>query len=70
MTIVHIFVVDLLSVMCSVKRVRVGIMSLLMDRLVKKYKSATSHVEFLLKIELDETLATLNHYFNENLNKW
>lgn len=70
MTIVHTFVVDLLRVVCPIERVRMGIMSLLMDRLVERYTSATSHVEFLLEIELDGTPATLNHYFNDNLNKW
>jgi hypothetical protein len=41
-----------------------------MDLLLEKYQSATSHVKFLLKIKLDGTPAKLNHYFNENLEKW
>ena len=61
MTLVYTFVVDLLRVVCPVRRVQRGILSLLMDRLMEKYKSATSHVEFLLEIELDGTPATLNH---------
>lgn len=70
MTLAHNFVVDLLRVVCPVERVRAGVMSLLIDRLLDKYQSATSHVKFLLEIELDGTPATLNHYFNENLEKW
>lgn len=69
-TIVHNFVVDLLGVVCPVERVQTGVMALLMDRLLEKYQSAISHARFLLEIELDGTPATLNHYFNENLEKW
>lgn len=69
-TLVHNFVIDLLQVVCPVERVRRGIISLLMDRLMEKYQSAISHVNFLLDVELDGTPATLNHYFNENLQKW
>ncbi|KAL9129208.1 MAG: hypothetical protein Q9217_002277 [Psora testacea] len=68
-TIVYTFIVDLLRVVCPIERVRLGIMSLLMDRLIEKYRLALSHVEFLLEIELDGTPATLNHYFNDNLEK-
>ena len=69
-TMVHTFVVDLLHVVCPIERTRIGIMSLLTDGLVDKYKLAISHVEFLLEVELDGTPATLNHYFNDNLEKW
>ena len=69
-TMVHNFIVDLLRVVCPFERVRTGIMSLLMDRLLEKYQSAISQVKFLSEVELDGTPATLNHYFNENLEKW
>jgi hypothetical protein len=69
-TMAHVFVIDLLRAVCPVERVRIGIMSLLTDHLVEKYKSAISHVNFLLEIELEGTPATLNHYFNDNLEKW
>lgn len=69
-TIVHNFVIDLLGVVCPFERVQTGVIGLLMDRLLEKYQSAISHVRFLLEIELDGTPATLNHYFNENLEKW
>lgn len=41
-----------------------------MDDLVKKYKHAMSTVDFLLRIEREGTPTTLNHYFNDNLEKW
>ena len=69
-TMSHSFVVDLLRVVCPIERVRIGIMSMLMDLLVEKYKLAISHVDFLLEIELAGTPATLNHYFNDSLEKW
>lgn len=69
-TMSHSFVIDLLHVMCSVERVRIDIVFMLMNHLMKKYKSVISHVNFLLEIELAETSTTLNHYFNDNLKKW
>ena len=66
----HTFVTDLLRVVCPVERVQLGVMSMLADLLVERYRSAIAHVNFLLEIELDGTPATLNHYFNENLEKW
>ncbi len=70
LTLTHTFVTDLLRVVCPVERVQLGVMSLLTDHLLEKYRSAIAHVNFLLEIELDGTPATLNHYFNENLEKW
>lgn len=69
-TMVHTFVVDLLLVVCPIERIRSGIMSLLIDGLLDQYKLAISHVKFLLEVELNGTPATLNHYFNDNLEKW
>jgi hypothetical protein len=36
---------------------------------VEKYTKALSHTEFLLDVELSGVPMTLNHYFNENLEK-
>lgn len=66
-TMVHTFVVDLLSVVCPIERIRSGIMSLLIDGLVDQYKSAILHVEFIIETELNGTPATLNHNFTDNL---
>lgn len=66
----HTFVNDLLHEVCPSRRVREGILSLLMDQLCARYKTAIKHVEFLLEVDLQGTPSTLNHYFNDNLQKW
>ena len=68
-TMIHDFVTDLLRVVCPVERVHLGVMSLLSDHLLEKYRSAIAHVHFLLETELDETPTTLNYYLNENPEK-
>ena len=66
----HTFINDLLYELCPTRRVREGVLSLLMDQLCTKYKAAIEHVVFLLAVDLDGTPSTLNHYFNDNLQKW
>ena len=66
----HSFLTDLLQEICPTRRVREGILALLMDPLCDRYKRAIQHVEFLLQVELNGTPSTLNHYFNNNLQKW
>jgi hypothetical protein len=66
----HTFVNDLLHEVCPSRRVREGILSLLLDQLCVRYKAAIKHVEFLLEVDLHGTPSTLNHYFNDNLQKW
>lgn len=66
----HTFVNDLIHEICPSQRVREGILSLLMDQLCVRYKAAIKHVEFLVEVDLHGTPSTLNHYFNDNLQKW
>lgn len=66
----HSFLTDLLQEVCPPRRVREGILALIMDPLCDRYKRAIQHVEFLLEVELNGTPSTLNHYFNNNLQKW
>ena len=66
----HTFIVDLLHEVCPATRVYDGIKSLLMDELASKYKRAIDHTSFLLDVELNGTPSTLNHYFNDTLQKW
>ena len=66
----HTFIEDLLREICPTRRVRDGILSLLMDQLCTKYKAAIKHVVFLLSVDRDGTPSTLNHYFNDTLQKW
>lgn len=65
----HAFISDLLKLICPDQRVREGLMSVLMDELFLRYKEAIKHVHFLLFVERVGTPATLNHYFNDNLEK-
>jgi hypothetical protein len=65
----HGFISHLLKLICLDQRVREGLMSVLMDELSSKYQGAIKHVRFLLYVERMGTPATLNHYFNDNLEK-
>ncbi|KAF1809570.1 hypothetical protein P152DRAFT_152974 [Eremomyces bilateralis CBS 781.70] len=65
----HTFVRDLLHLVCPDLRVWEGLMSVLMDELLAKYKAALDYVHFLLRVERAGTPATLNHYFADNLEK-
>jgi len=67
---VHAFIEDLLQLVCPDNRVRAEITSKLMEKLIVKYNGAIDHVRFLLDVERAGTPATLNHYFNDNLEKW
>ena len=68
-TLTHGFIVNLLHEICPDKRVSSALLSLLMDGLVETYKRAIDHVHFILQVERTETPLTLNHYFNDNLEK-
>jgi hypothetical protein len=63
----HSFITDLLQLICSDKRVQIGLRSLLMDGLIDRYKKAFEHVQFVLKVERTGTPRTLSHFFNDNL---
>ena len=65
----HTFINDLLHEVCPTRRVREGIMSLLMEELCTRYQKAINYVKFLLKLDLNGKPSTLNHYFNDNLQK-
>ena len=67
--LVHRFHEDLLRSCCSDERVLMGIESVLSDHLMKRYKSAIDHVNFVLFTERDGTPLTTNHYFANNLEK-
>ena len=66
----HAFINKLLERICPDDTVRSALMSLLMDELLTKYKRAFQQVNFLLETERKGTPITMNHYFNDNLEKW
>lgn len=69
-TIAHGFITDLLRLVCPNERVREGLLSILMDELVDRYKQAFDQIKFILRVERAGMPMTLNHYFNDNLEKW
>jgi hypothetical protein len=66
----HDFILKLLELICHNDRVRDALTAILMDKVSQRYKKAIEHTKFLLYVERMGTPATLNHYFNENLEKW
>ncbi|KAK2789402.1 hypothetical protein FQN52_006266 [Onygenales sp. PD_12] len=66
---VHHFIQWVLVSICTDRPVRHNLLSMVMDRLLAIYKRARDQVKFLLDVERDGTLMTLNHYFNDNLEK-
>ncbi|KAF2201796.1 hypothetical protein GQ43DRAFT_370585 [Delitschia confertaspora ATCC 74209] len=68
-SVTHAFIKSLLQLICPNRQVRDGLMSTLMDSLTQKYSKAIKQTEFLLQVERMETPVTLNHYFNDNLEK-
>ncbi|PGG97552.1 hypothetical protein AJ79_09167 [Helicocarpus griseus UAMH5409] len=66
---VHSFILKVLKAVCTDERVRGHLLSILMDRLVEIYQRSLAQVRFLLHVERAGTPMTLNHYFNDNLEK-
>lgn len=66
----HNFIVKALEHICQDERVSIGLISVLTDRLIIKYQNALRTAEFILKVERSRTPLTMNHYFNDNLEKW
>ena len=67
--LVHAFTTELLSSICLDHRVRSGLTSVLMDRLLQRYQRAIDHCNYILKVERIGNPLTQNHYFSENLEK-
>lgn len=67
---VHKFIQAALLAASADSEISSRIISLLMDDLVESYRKAISVADFLLEIERAGTPMTLNHYLNDNLQKW
>lgn len=63
----HTFIIDLLQLICPDPRVRDGLMSVMMENLMAKYKGALENVRFLLYVERMGRPTTLNISFHKNL---
>ncbi|KAL8650282.1 MAG: hypothetical protein Q9210_003915 [Variospora velana] len=66
-SITHDYICDLLGEICGDDRVRTGLLSVLMEQLMDRYKRAIKQTEFIFKVEC--TPLTNNHYFADNLEK-
>ena len=69
-TIVHRFIDRVLQSICSDIHVKSELLSVLMDGLIERYNKAIDQARFLLDVERTGTPMTLNHYFNDTLEKW
>lgn len=69
-TIVHAYIANGLRQVCTDRKVSENLLSFLMDKLLERYQSAIDEVDFLLFVERSITPMTLNHYLNDNLEKW
>lgn len=67
---VHIFIQTVLQEVCKDRQICRRILSILQEDLIQSYNHAISAVEFLLAIEREGTPLTVNHYFNDSLEKW
>ncbi|KXS94723.1 hypothetical protein AC579_9202 [Pseudocercospora musae] len=67
--IVHRFVGAALNSICEDRNVRDALAGKLFDQLIGRYQKAIASTNFLLKVESSDTPMTMNHYFNDNLQK-
>ncbi|KAF2184525.1 hypothetical protein K469DRAFT_739242 [Zopfia rhizophila CBS 207.26] len=67
--LVHNFITTLLQSLCSDDQVSERLLNLLLDGLLEKYSKSLIQAKFLLNVELLGVPITLNHYFNDNLEK-
>jgi hypothetical protein len=67
--LVHRFITSALVSICDDHNVRDALAGKLSDELTRRYQNAIACAGFLLKVEKSNTPMTLNHYFNDNLQR-
>ena len=67
--LVHRFITSALASICDDRNVRDALVSKLSGELTQRYKNAIASAGFLLKVEKSNTPMTMNHYFNDNLQR-
>jgi hypothetical protein len=67
--LVHRFISSALSAVCDDRNVRDALADKLSDELTRRHRNAIACAGFLLKVEKSNTPMTLNHYFNNNLQR-
>lgn len=66
---VHGFVLKALSSVCTDDEICRSLVNALFDELMQRYQRAIGNTMFLLEVEGSNTPMTMNHYFNDNLQK-
>lgn len=69
-TVVHQYILKSLQLVCADKRVARNLLAEIFEKLIHHYQRAVDQVTFLLSVERNGIPTTLNHYFNDNLQKW
>jgi hypothetical protein len=67
--LVHMFIGTALCSICKDVNVRTALINKLSDDLIKRYQKAITTTQFLLEVEKSDVPMSLNHYFNDNLQK-
>ena len=67
--LVHRFITSALVSICDDRNVRDALAGKLSDELTRRYQNAITCAGFLLKVERSNTPMTMNHYFNDNLQR-
>ncbi|KAF1360966.1 hypothetical protein EJ07DRAFT_86243, partial [Lizonia empirigonia] len=67
--LVHRFIASALVSICNNRNVRAALAGKLFDELNRRYQNAIVCAGFLLKVEKSNTPMTMNHYFNDNLQR-
>jgi hypothetical protein len=67
--LVHRFITSALVSICGDRNVRDALAGKLSDELTRRYQNAITCAGFLLKVERSNTPMTMNHYFNDNLQR-
>ena len=68
--VVHNFISALLLAISTDQDVHSALMSTLIDGLIDRYRKSIDHAKFIISVERDGTLLTMNNYFANNLEKW
>jgi len=67
--IVHGFIASALASICPDREVCEALTSKLAEGITQRYRKAMVKTQFLLEVEQSDVPFTLNHYFNDNLQK-
>jgi hypothetical protein len=67
--LVHTFIGTALCSICKDVNVRTALINKLSDDLIERYQKAITTTQFLLEVEKSDVPMSLNHYFNDNLQR-